>query len=293
MLSDGKERLAIDKDAEALLSDSAMTAARINWDARRGQPMQETQLSHIVARLELSALGRELAARMQPYLSGPYSRLFNRPNSLNLDSRFVFFNLSRVVNYACAAAVSMCIFSYVNTVMADPARLGQQKLLGLDEGWALMRGQGSAELVEKAFRAYRSYNGMAFAVSQLLSDFDTPVGKAVLANTATKFVLPQEQSSLAELPRYLELGSKERALVASLELRKGCFGEFLVKMQGHPSTVGRVIPDALKYAISTTDGSDSAKFNELLAGCGGDYRGAVQDFARRFPYGKPAAEAAP
>jgi hypothetical protein len=289
ILSDGKERFAIDKDAEAVLTESAMTAARINWDARRGRPIQETQLSHIAHRLELSALGRELVARMQPYLTGPYSRLFNRPNSLNMDGRFVFFNLSRVVNYTCAAAASMCIFSYVNSVMVDPARLAQQKVLGLDEGWALMRGQGSAELVEKAFRAYRSYNGMAFAVSQLLSDFDTPVGKAVLANTATKFILPQEQSSLAELPRYLELGAKERALVASLELRKGCFGEFLVKMQGYPSTVGRVIPDPLRYAISTTDGTDSARFNELLASCGDDYAGAVRQFADRLPYGKPSA----
>jgi conjugal transfer ATP-binding protein TraC len=127
---------------------------------------------------------------------------------------------------------------------------------------------------------------MAFAVSQLLSDFDTPVGKAVLANTATKLVLPQEQSSLAELPNYIDLGSKERALIASLEVRKGCFGEFLVKMQGHPSTVGRVIPDPLKYAISTTDAADCAKFNQLLAACSGDYSEAVRQFAEMFPYGR-------
>ncbi len=286
MLTDGQERLAIDKEVEGLLTECAMSAAHLNWDSRAGRPLRENRLDHIVERLERTPRGRDLVVRLRPYVAGPYSRLFNRASSLDINSSFIFFNLSNVVNLPCAAAVSLCLFGYVNAIMLDPERLGQQKVLGLDEGWALMRDRSSAELVEKAFRAYRSCNGMAFAVSQLLSDFDTPLGRAVLANTATKFILPQEPSSLAELPRYLELSDKERELIASLELRKGRYGEFLVKSQGLPSTVGRVLPDPLKYAIATTDPTDSARLAELQRACGGDLAAAVEVFAQRHPYGR-------
>jgi conjugal transfer ATP-binding protein TraC len=288
MLSDGNERFAVDKEAEGLLSQCALDAARLNWDARLANPIRETLLGHVLERLERTPLGRTLAARLQPYATGPYSRLFNRPKTLDVRSRFVFFNLANIVNYPCAGAVSLCLFGHVNAIMVDPGLLGRQKVLGLDEGWALMRDRASAELIEKAFRAYRAFNGMAFAVSQLLSDFDTPLGRAVLANTATKFVLPQEQSSLAELPRYLELSRKERALIASLELRKGRYGEFLVKMQGHPSTVGRVLPDPLRYAIATTDATDSARLAALADECAGDLEAAVRVFATRYPRGRAA-----
>ena len=288
MLSDGNERFAVDKEAEGLLSQCALDAARMNWDARLHVPVRETLLAHVIERLERTPLGRSLASRLQPYASGPYSRLFNRPKTLDVNSRFVFFNLANVVNYPCAGAVSLCLFSHVNALMVDPRLLARQKVLGLDEGWALMRDRASAELIEKAFRAYRAFNGMAFAVSQLLSDFDTPLGRAVLANTATKLVLPQEQSSLAELPRYLELSEKERALIASLQLRKGRYGEFMVKMQGHPSTVGRVMPDALRYAIATTDATDSARLAAICDECEGNLEKAVRIFAARYPRGRSA-----
>ena len=98
--------------------------------------------------------------------------------------------------------------------------------------------------------------------------------------------MPQEPSSLAELPRYLDLSDKERELITSLELRKGRYGEFLVKSQGLPSTVGRVLPDPLKYAIATTDPTDSARLAELQRACGGDLAAAVEVFAQRHPYGR-------
>ncbi len=285
MLTDTDPRLVVDKEAQGCLSESALRASRRNWDDARNQPMRETVLGDIVQQLEHTSLGRDLAKRLQPYTRGAYARLFNRPNTVEIDDRFVFFNLSKVVDYPCAGVLSLCVFNFINNIMYDPQHLGSLKVLGLDEGWALMRDDGSAMLVQKAFRAYRSLNGMAFAISQLMSDFDTPMGKAILGNTATKIVLRQDRVALQALPKYVALSEKEHELVSSLNVRKGLFSEFFAKMEGRPSTVARVIPDPLKYAIATTDPADSALYQKLLADCGGDHAMAVGRFAKEFPYG--------
>ncbi len=286
MLTESDDRIIIDKEAQGLLSEQALLAAQMNWDARGNRPMRETLLQHIVERLNRSELGRQVAERLQPYHSGAYAKLFNRPRSLEASDRFVFFNLSKVVDYSCASVASLCVFNFVNSVMYDPAKLGVLKLLGLDEGWALMKDEGSAALAQKGFRSYRSLGGLAFAISQLMSDFDTPLGRAILANTPTKIILKQQQSAIKTLTQYLSLQQKEMELVQSLQLRKRQYGEFFVKMEGRPSTVGRVIPDAFSYAISTTDANDNALYQRILMECSGDSIAATNRFADEFPYGK-------
>lgn len=285
MLTEGDARVLIGRDEIGLLNQEAMIAAQQNWDPRTNSPIKETLLQDIVNRLVNTSLGNSLANRLQPYHSGPFKRLFNRPSTVEVSDRFTFFNLSRVVDYSCASVASLCVFNFVNSVMYDPAMGGILKILGLDEGWALMKDEESANLAAKAFRAYRSLKGMAFAVSQLMSDFDSPLGQAILANTSTKFVLPQEKSAIESLPRYLSLHQKEMELVRSLQLRKRSYGEFFVKMEGNPSTVGRVIPDPLAYAISTSDGADNEIYNQLLKECNGGALSAATRFAHEYPYG--------
>lgn len=287
MLTESDPRIVIDKEAQGLLSSCMMTAAQLNWDARRNRPIRETLLDHVIERLARAELGRALADRLQPYHSGPFAQLFNRPVSLEAADRFVFFNLSKVASYPCASVVSLCVFNFVNSRMYDPALRDKLKVLGLDEGWAMMKDEGSAALAQMGFRAYRSLGGLAFAVSQMMSDFDTPLGQAILANTATKLVLPQQEVAIAALPRYLALSAKELALVRSLQLKKRRFSEFFLKMEGRPSTVGRVVPDPLRYATATTDPADTVRYNRLREQCAGDEMATVQRFAQDYPYGIP------
>jgi TraG P-loop domain len=283
MLSDNETNVR--QEEQGLLSEKILLAARKNWDHERNRALRETLLDHICAELNATSTGRALVQRLQPYHKGAYSRLFNRPNTLSLNDRFVFFNLSKVVNYKCAGALSLVVFNFINRILYDPRHSDVLKVVGLDEGWALAKDEGSAALVSSAFRAYRSLGGMAFAISQLLTDFDTPMGKAILANTATKIVLRQSHDALQALPNYLALSQRERELVASLDVRKGFYSEAFYKLEGFPSTVARVIPDALRYAVATTDPTDNAVFNRLLAQCAQDYMAAIRRFAAEYPFG--------
>lgn len=292
MLTDTDARTIVEKEDLGLIGQRIMEATEQNWDRRNQKPVRETILSDIVTRLELTARGRDIAKQLLPYHKGQFANLLNRPNTLQIDDRFVFWNLSRVVDYSCVGVVSLCVFNHVNRQMYDPALLGDLKIMGLDEGWSTMSDESSAGLVNKAFRAYRSLNGLACVISQLMSDFDTPLGQAILGNTATKIVLRQAETALASLPKYLSLSEKDMALIRNLEIRKRCYSEFFVSTEGRPSTVGRVIPAPMRYAVATTDPNDTARFDELARTFGDDYVSAIREFAARYPYGQ-ANESAP
>ncbi len=286
MLTEGDRRVLVDKDAEALLSDCLMRAGQLNWDAHHDLEIRETLLSDVGKQLEQTSLGRDLYRRLQPYHSGPYSRLLNRPSSVKADDRFVFWNLSKVVSYPCAGTVLLCVFNYVNSQMYAPALLQFLKVVILDEGWAFMNDEDSSLLATKGFRGYRSLNGLAVAISQLLSDLDTPIGKAILANTANKIVLAQTHDAAAALPKYLSLSNKEREMIGSLRMVKGRFSEFMLKMEARPSTIGRLIPAPLRYAIATTEPNETARYHEIVRANGGNALQAVQRFAAEHPFGR-------
>lgn len=281
----------IDKLGEEILADSAMKAAVQNQDQITGEMKKETLLADVLEQLRAKGgNGNNLAEKMVAYERGQFSRLMDRPRGINYDDRFVFFNLARLSGLACQGTVLLSLFHYINGTMYDPQYLGDIKMVGIDEIWNLLGDNYSARFLETSFRAYRSLGGQAFAISQRFEDFDSPTGKVLLANTSTKIILPQAESEIALLPKYIPLSENDMRLVRSLHLRKRFYGEFFVSMEGMPSTVGRVVPDPLSYALSTTDASDVAIYNQLLAQEMGNSEAALERFMREYPYGQKRRE---
>lgn len=292
MVVDGSSASHVTREERLLFADASKLAAEDT--AFRYQGARETLLEHIVEKLAgfEGRMGRELAQRFRDYYGdGKYARLFARPSTLSLEDRLVFFNLRSISTMSCANAVMLSIFRFVDGVMTDPQLIGVPKTLITDEGWAAQRDDFSARLVEKSARLYRSFGGRFGAISQSFEDFDTPFGRALLANTATKIVLPQEATSLANIRKYIALNDAEFELVRSLRMVKGAYGEFFVRIEGKGATVGRVVPDPLRYSISTTDPQDVAVIEEFAAQPGADWRLAIERFAREYPSGVVANQA--
>jgi conjugal transfer ATP-binding protein TraC len=291
MISDGDPNERPNRDERVLIEEAVMAAARKNWDFENKVALKETILSDVVAELlkDGGDLGKILANRLKPYYAGPFKNLINRPRTIQKDDKFIFFNLAGVRKSSCCAVVMFSLFTFIDAIMYDPTLVGVPKVVTYDEGWAVMGDQYSAALMENSARAYRSLGGMAIFISQSFADFDSDLGRAILANTATKIVLPQEQSELGRLPNYIDLNPLEFAAIRDLKLQKRHYSEFFVKMQGLYSTTGRVIPDALKYAIATTDALDEELHARLLVEAGGDYRAAIMKFATQYPFGNKLA----
>ncbi len=292
MITEGHPDRKLAREEEVALQDAAMAAARRNWDGEKRSAVRETLLEDIATELERShgAAGRHLAFQLLPYRRGPYRRLFNAPRSLTAADRFVFFNLGRILGEPCSPVVSFCIFGLIDEVIADPRLRSVPKGLVADEVWALARDPHAAAILDRALKAYRSLGAFAMPIVQDLRDLDTPGGRVMLVNTATKIILPLDRAGQDDLPRFVRLNPRELELVRNLRLVKRRYSEFFISIDGTHSAKGLLIPEPLRYAVSTTDPADEDRIERHFQDCG-DMLTALERFAQQTPYGLRAAAA--
>lgn len=286
MITEGRSSEHVGREPEIALQEASLAASARNWDGELGRPIRETVLEDICLELERRAgqLGRDLAFQLLPYRRGPFRRLFNGQRTVGFGDRFVFFNLGNVLQQPCSAAASFCVFSLIDQVMHEPSLRAIPKGLIADEVWALVQDPFAAAILERSLKAYRSLGGFALPIVQDPRDLDTPAGRVILTNTATKVILPMDRSGQDEISRFVRLNDRELELVRNLRLVKRRYSEFFVSVEGIHSAKGLVIPDPLRYAISTTDPADEAELERLYLQTG-DMLETVKRFARDMPYG--------
>ena len=286
MVTEGRSGRHLTREQEIALQEASLAASVFNWDAELGRPIRQTVLEDVCLELErrAGALGRDLAFQLHPYRRGLFRRLFNGERTIGLEDRFIFFNLSSILRQPCSAAASFCVFSLIDQVMFDPSLRAIPKGLIADEVWALVQDPFAAAILERSLKAYRSLGGFALPIIQDPRDLDTPAGRVILVNTATKVILPMDRSGQDEISRFVPLNERELDLVRSLRLVKRRYSEFFVSIEGIHSTKGLVIPDPLRYAISTTDPADEAELERMFQQTG-DMLRTVQQFASDVPYG--------
>jgi F pilus assembly protein of type IV secretion system/type IV secretory system conjugative DNA transfer VirD4/TraG family protein len=286
MITEGRPGHHLSREPEIALQEASLAASARNWNSELNRPLRETVLEDICLELErrAGALGRDLAFQLLPYRRGPFRRLFNSERTLGLEDRFIFFNLGNILQQPCSAAASFCVFTLIDQVMREPSLRAIPKGLIADEVWALVQDPFAAAILERSLKAYRSLGGFALPIVQDPRDLDTPAGRVILVNTATKVILPMDRSGQDEISRFVRLNDRELELVRNLRLVKRRYSEFFVSVEGIHSAKGLIIPDPLRYAISTTDPADEAELERLFRQNGSMLQ-AVQQFARDTPYG--------
>jgi hypothetical protein len=117
---------------------------------------------------------------------------------------------------------------------------------------------------------------------------ESPIGPAIMNNTATKFILLQRGDSEI-LKNALKLNSQELNLIFSLEQRKGEFSEGFM-IEGDHRQVIRIYPSPFEYWLSTSDASDNRYIQELRES-GMSLVGAIEKAAVIYPNGIAQAKA--
>jgi conjugal transfer ATP-binding protein TraC len=255
----------------------------------------ELQLSDIQLALnnEGGELGEKLSNALYDYLdTGRYAKLFQGNSQIKpSEERRIFFNLAGIMATDAGPTALMCVMRTIDAVMSDPKLRSVPKVAMFDEGWNVIGTDYGAAFIDRAVRTYRSLGGTVGFITQDPRDLDTPMGRSVLNNTATKVVLPLEKAAADSLPRFMDLSETEREAIASLRPVKGVYSEFFMKMSGVGSTVARLTPFPLLYSMNTTDPDDEAvQFRMLEAGM--EFPEMIEQFAHQFPRGVAAVNPA-
>jgi type IV secretory pathway VirB4 component len=213
----------------------------------------------------------------------PYGVLLDRPGSLKTSGAICTFDLKGLSNWPDLQGVMILILT--EFILSEVERdLTTTKRIILDEVWALLKSPAAARFMEYCVRTLRKTgSGITFITQGVEEIVASPVGSAIIGNTATKFVMLQRGDSKA-LQAALRLNTQELNLIQSLEQRKGVFSEGFM-IEGTHRQVVRIEPHPIEYWLSTSDARDNQWLAKTMVDEMIDLRQAIELASEKYPFG--------
>lgn len=225
--------------------------------------------------------------------SRPYGKLLDGKGSIRTDAPVCTFDLKGLSNYPDLQSVMILILTDFILSQVEQDKVNKKRII-LDEAWQLLKSSSAAGFMEYCARTLRKTgSGITFITQGVEEIIGSPIGSAIMNNTATKFILLQRGDSEI-LRQALKLNSQELNLIFSLEQRKGEFSEGFM-IEGDHRQVVRIFPSPFEYWLSTSDASDNRYIQELREN-GLSLVQAIEEAAKTYPngiaQGKAESEAA-
>lgn len=191
----------------------------------------------------------------------PYGKLLDGAGSLRSDAPICTFDLKGLSNYPDLQSVMILILTDFILSQVEQDKINKKRII-LDEAWQLLKSNAAAGFMEYCARTLRKTgSGITFITQGVEEIVESPIGPAIMNNTATKFILLQRGDSEI-LRNALKLNDQELNLIYSLEQRKGEFAEGFM-IEGDHRQVIRIYPSPFEYWLSTSDANDNRYIQEL------------------------------
>ena len=212
----------------------------------------------------------------------PYGKLLDGMGSLRTDAPICTFDLKGLSNYPDLQSVMILILTDFILSQVEQDKVNKKRII-LDEAWQLLKSNAAAGFMEYCARTLRKTgSGITFITQGVEEIVESPIGPAIMNNTATKFILLQRGDSEI-LRNALKLNGQELNLIFSLEQRKGEFAEGFM-IEGDHRQVIRIYPSPFEYWLSTSDASDNFYIQELREN-GLSLVQAIEEAAKNYPNG--------
>ena len=232
---------------------------------------------------------RTLAERIASFVDdGSYAYLLDRETTVPADAPLVAFDTRKVPRElsgrgavrarrarhaaaSSAAAPSAC-------ARPTAALFAGRSMLVIDEAWKLVERRATGEWVNDIARRSRHLGLFLVAISQQLSDFAGPYGKALLRNSTQQLFLRQSPDELAYIKDAVRLSDAEVAAIARLKTVKRAYSQayWINGTRGRGTIALRVGPT--EYGLATSDpvGDLPRRTQTLDAGDGDAWRALEQ-----------------
>src|SRR6266852_1913963 len=232
---------------------------------------------------------------------GIYSRLFDRPTTISLDSPWLFFNVEQLADDPRLETAMSLLIAHATAQRAS-GKTGQPSITVLDECWFLLDSPVLAPEVVQLFRTARKRNASVWGISQTAEDFvgsDSKPrvhGAGIVKNSSIKIV-GQQPGDMTALREHLHLNATALNQIKHFSApRKGRSADALIVIGEKAETTHtiRMVPTPVDYWITTTYARERIYRNWwLLQHEGRPLIASYQELARAFPFGLADIEPLP
>ena len=193
---------------------------------------------------------REMAARLEKFIRGSLSGIFDQESTVDLRNTFTVFSISNLEDELRPIAMFI-ILDYVWTRIK---RDRKKRLLVVDEAWYLMKYQDSASFMYSIAKRARKYNLGLTTITQDVEDFlDSDYGKAIVTNSSIQILLKQSTAAIDKIVGVFYLSEGEKNLLLAADVGEGLF----FAGQNHVAIRVQASPD--EHAILTINKQGTAR----------------------------------
>lgn len=165
--------------------------------------------------VELQRLGHtSLCERLEKYISGSLSQVFNEQTNIKLDNRLIIFDIKDLPE-SLRQIMMMIIANFVqNEVKAKP----EKRLLVIDEGWMLLEHEESARFVAGLVRRARKYYLGVSIITQQANDFlQNTYGRAIASQSALRILMRQDTTTIRNVVSEFNLSEFEQSFLLTCD----------------------------------------------------------------------------
>ncbi len=220
----------------------------------------------------------ELARRLSPYVGeGAYATLLDGATSISADAPLEVFNFAGISPRVAALAM-LPLIEHIWSIIADPKN---PTLLVMDEGWSLLQGEASARFVREATRTGRHHGLLTLNISQFVTDYETPLGQAVLDSRSIALLLTQNHGQVRRIAELFDLTEDEVDILAKLStVKRRRAAAYLHSKDGADSGSLGIYHTPEQYWLFTSYKPERELRERAIARHGGNVWAAVQELAR-------------
>lgn len=185
---------------------------------KNAPPLMEDLYKVLIGMEEEKA--RDLAFRLERFIKGSLSGIFNEHSNFDIKNPFTVFCIKALEDELRPIAMHI-ILDFVWTKIRKDLK---KRLLILDEAWYMMKYEDSASFVYGIAKRSRKYFLALTTATQDAQDFlSTEYGQAVLSNSSIQILLKQSPTEVDLVSKVFYLSEGEKELLLSAEVGEGLF----------------------------------------------------------------------
>lgn len=257
MLSSLVERMVAQRDS---IGDTEMVliqkAIRQTFIENQGHTTIQ-DISNWLSAQTGNSMAKDMALRMDRFAYGQYAKFFNGHSNVNMEADFVVCELDDLKSQKqLQQVVLLQLVSQITHEMY--LTRGRKKILIIDEAFELLDDPVMARAMEVAYRQARKMEGAVLTVTQGLNDmYNSPAGKAMVANAAWQLILAQKAEVIDEVYNSgkLVLDGYNYQMLKTVRTVPGSHSEIMIVGDGNVG-IFRMTVDRFTQAMYSTSGKD-------------------------------------
>ncbi len=194
--------------------------------------------------LESIAGGENMALRLGKFTEGTFAGLFNDYTNISLNNRMVCFSVRDLEEDLRPIAMYSILNFIWNKVKSDK----RKRILVVDEAWALMKYEDSAQFLYSIAKRGRKYFLGMTTIGQDIGDFlKSEFGKPLISNASMALLLKQHPSQIDLIQEVFDLTQSEKNYLLQCDVGEGLF------VAGRDHAIIQIISSQKEDSLVTTN----------------------------------------